>query len=287
MYYKPTNATILVTGASGQLGHDVVAELERRGLEWNAPSSEEMDITDPDTVMEWIQGACPQAVIHCAAYTAVDRAEDEPDLCMEANVQGTRNVARACLDVGAKMVYISTDYVFDGSGEAPWNVDDRTGPLNVYGASKLEGERMVRAILDEYFIVRISWVFGKNGNNFVKTMLRLGQEREALNVVADQWGSPTYTKDLAPLLCDMVLTEKYGTYHATNEGMTNWADFAKEIFHQAQISCKVNAISSAEYPTKATRPLNSRLSKASLDAAGFSRLPAWKDALARYLEEIR
>lgn len=286
MYYKPTNTTILVTGASGQLGHDVVEELKRRGLEWNAPSSEEMDITDPDAVMEWIQGACPQAVIHCAAYTAVDRAEDEPDLCMEANVQGTRNVARACFDVGAKMAYISTDYVFDGSGEAPWDTDDRTGPLNVYGASKLEGERMVRAILDEYFIVRISWVFGKNGNNFVKTMLRLGRERETLSIVADQWGSPTYTKDLAPLLCDMVLTDKYGTYHATNEGITNWADFAKEIFRQAGIFCKVNAIPSAEYPTKATRPMNSRLSKASLEAAGFSRLPEWKNALARYLKEL-
>lgn len=286
MYDKPINPKILVTGASGQLGHDVVEELKRRGLEYTAPTSEEMDITDQDSVLDWIGTACPRAVIHCAAYTAVDKAEDEADLCKRVNAEGTRNIARACHDVGAKMVYISTDYVFDGSGSEPWETGDKTGPLNVYGASKLAGEQMVRAILDEYFIVRISWVFGKNGNNFVKTMLRLGESRNALNVVADQWGAPTYTKDLAPLLCDMVQTEKYGTYHATNEGVTNWAEFAKEIFHQAHMECAVHPISTAEYPTKAVRPLNSRLSKRSLDEQGFARLPDWKDALARYLGEI-
>lgn len=286
MYDKPTNPKILVTGASGQLGHDVVGELKRRGLVYDAPTSEEMDITDQDSVSDWIGTACPQAVIHCAAYTAVDKAEDEADLCKRVNAEGTRNIARACHDVGAKMVYISTDYVFDGSGSEPWETGDKTGPLNVYGASKLAGEQMVRAILDEYFIVRISWVFGKNGNNFVKTMLRIGESRNALNVVADQWGAPTYTKDLAPLLCDMVQTEKYGTYHATNEGVTNWAEFAKEIFRQAHIDCTVHPISTAEYPTKAVRPLNSRLSKRSLDDHGFTRLPDWKDALARYLGEI-
>lgn len=286
MYEKPTNATVLVTGVSGQLGHDVVEELKRRGMSWEAPTSEKMDIMDPDAVFDYIGTACPQAVIHCAAYTAVDRAEDEAALCYEANAQGTRNIARACWDVGAKMVYISTDYVFDGSGGKPWETGDATGPLNVYGASKLAGETMVRAILDEYFIVRISWVFGKNGNNFVKTMLRLGETRDRLNVVADQWGAPTYTKDLAPLLCDMIRTDKYGTYHATNEGMTNWAEFAKEIFRQAGISCQVNAIPSSEYPTKAIRPFNSRLSKKSLDEAGFHRLPDWKDALSRYLKEL-
>lgn len=286
MYDKPTNPTILVTGASGQLGHDVVEELKRRGLEYAAPTSEEMDITDQDSVLGWIGTSCPRSVIHCAAYTAVDKAEDEAELCKRVNTEGTRNIAQACHDVGAKMVYISTDYVFDGSGSAPWETGDKTGPLNVYGASKLAGEQMVRAILDEYFIIRISWVFGKNGNNFVKTMLRLGESRDALNVVADQWGAPTYTKDLAPLLCDMVQTEKYGTYHATNEGATNWAEFAKEIFRQAHIDCTVHPISTAEYPTKAVRPLNSRLSKRSLDDQGFARLPDWKDALARYLGEI-
>lgn len=286
MYDKPTNPNILVTGASGQLGHDVVEEIRRRGLACDAPTSEEMDITDQDSVLDWIGTACPQAVIHCAAYTAVDKAEDEAELCWRVNVEGTRNVARACWDTGSKMVYISTDYVFDGSGSEPWETGDKTGPLNVYGESKLAGEQMVRAILDDYFIVRISWVFGKNGNNFVKTMLRLGESRDALNVVADQWGAPTYTKDLAPLLCDMIRTEKYGTYHATNEGVTNWAEFAKEIFRQAHIDCTVHPISTAEYPTKAVRPLNSRLSKQSLDEQGFARLPDWKDALARYLGEI-
>lgn len=286
MYDKPTNPTILVTGASGQLGHDVVEELKRRGLAYDAPTSEEMDITDQNSVADWISTVCPRAVIHCAAYTAVDKAEDEAELCKRVNAEGTGNIARACHDVGAKMVYISTDYVFDGSGRVPWETGDQTGPLNVYGESKLAGEQMVRAILDEYFIVRISWVFGKNGNNFVKTMLRLGESRDALNVVADQWGAPTYTKDLAPLLCDMVQTEKYGIYHATNEGVTNWAEFAKEIFRQAHMECAVHPISTAEYPTKAVRPLNSRLSKRSLDNHGFARLPDWKDALARYLGEI-
>lgn len=286
MYDKPTNPKILVTGASGQLGHDVVEELKRRGLEYTAPTSEEMDITDQDSVSDWIGTACLQAVIHCAAYTAVDKAEDEAKLCKRVNAEGTGNIAQACHDVGAKMVYISTDYVFDGSGSEPWETGDKTGPLNVYGESKLAGEQMVRAILDEYFIVRISWVFGKNGNNFVKTMLRLGESRDVLNVVADQWGAPTYTKDLAPLLCDMMETEKYGTYHATNEGVTNWAEFTKEIFRQAHMDCMIHPISTAEYPTKAVRPLNSRLSKRSLDEQGFARLPDWKDALARYLGEV-
>lgn len=286
MYDKPKDPTILVTGASGQLGHDVVEELKRRGLAYDAPTSAEMDITDQNSVTDWILKSCPSAVIHCAAYTAVDKAEDEADRCYLINAEGTGNIARACLDVGAKMVYISTDYVFDGSGSGPWETGDKTGPLNGYGASKLAGEQIVRAILDEYFIVRISWVFGKNGNNFVKTMLRLGESRDALNVVADQWGAPTYTKDLAPLLCDMVQTEKYGIYHATNEGVTNWAEFAKEIFRQAHMECAVHPISTAEYPTKAVRPLNSRLSQRSLDNHGFARLPDWKDALARYLREI-
>lgn len=286
MYDKPTNPTILVTGASGQLGHDVVEELKRRGLAYAAPTSAEMDITDQDSVSDWIGMSRPRAVIHCAAYTAVDKAEDEAEWCQRVNAAGTRNIAQACHDVGAKMVYISTDYVFDGSGSRPWETGDQTGPLNVYGESKLAGERMVRTILDEYFIVRISWVFGKNGNNFVKTMLRLGEARDELNVVADQWGAPTYTKDLAPLLCDMIQTEKYGTYHVTNEGVINWAEFAQEIFRQAHLNCTVHPISTAEYPTKAVRPLNSRLSKRSLDQASFARLPDWKDALARYLGEI-
>ena len=277
---------VLVTGVTGQLGHDVALELSRRGVEYRGVGSKDMDLTDEASVQQVVSSYRPDAIIHCAAYTAVDKAEEEHELCRKVNVDGTLALAQAAEEIGAKMVYISTDYVFDGRGNLPFAVDDEKVPCNMYGVSKLFGEQAVFMVMKKYFIVRISWVFGKNGNNFVKTMLRLGKDREEISVVSDQWGSPTYTKDLAPLLCDMIETEKYGIYHATNEGVTNWAAFAMEIFKDAGLPCKVRPIASEDYPTKATRPKNSRLSKKSLDEAGFSRLPTWQDALGRYLKEI-
>ena len=225
-------------------------------------------------------------MIHCAAYTAVDRAEEEPERAFAVNETGTRNVAAACAGVGAKMIYISTDYVFPGAGEGFYETYDTVGPLNVYGRSKLAGEQAVRETLERSFIVRISWVFGVNGNNFIKTMLRLAESRSEVRVVCDQIGSPTYTADLAPLLCDMICTEKYGVYHATNEGVCSWAELAQETFRKAGKTVRVEAIPSTEYPVQAMRPLNSRLSKRALDAAGFSRLPCWQDALDRFLKEL-
>ncbi len=277
---------VLVTGVTGQLGHDVAAELSRRGVEYRGVGSKDMDLTNEAEVRQVVSSYRPDTIIHCAAYTAVDKAEEEHELCHKVNVDGTLALAQAAEEIGAKMVYISTDYVFDGRGNLPFAVDDEKVPCNMYGVSKLFGEQAVFMVMKKYFIVRISWVFGKNGNNFVKTMLRLGKDREEISVVSDQWGSPTYTKDLAPLLCDMIETEKYGIYHATNEGVTNWAAFAMEIFKDAGLSCRVRPINSEDYPTKATRPKNSRLSKKSLDAAGFQRLPLWQDALVRYLKEI-
>ena len=277
---------ILVTGTDGQLGADVVTELKKRHVDAITASRRQFDITDEVVVRSFIISTHPDAVIHCAAYTAVDKAEDEPDLCRRVNADGTRNIAAACRDAGAKMIYISTDYVFPGVGMTPYEPGDPTGPLNVYGASKLAGEQAVKDLLERYFIVRISWVFGANGKNFVKTMLRLAQSHKELNVVNDQTGSPTYTADLAPLLCDMAETEKYGVYHATNEGFCSWAQFAEEIFKDAELNVRVNPIPTSAYPLKATRPLNSRLSKACLDAAGFKRLPSWRDAVKRYLNEI-
>ena len=278
---------ILVTGVKGQLGYDVMKVLHQRDAACLGADIEDFDITDAAATAAFIERYAPDAVIHCSAYTAVDRAEEEAALCERVNVDGARNIAVACKKIGAKMVYISTDYVFPGTGERFYETDDPTGPLNVYGKTKLGGELAVQELLERYFIVRVSWVFGKNGNNFVKTMLRLGQERDQVNVVCDQIGSPTYTADLAPLLCDMVATEKYGVYHATNEGICSWADFAAEIFRLGRCRAKVNPIPSSEYPVKAVRPFNSRMSKKSLDAAGFSRLPSWQDALVRYLKEIQ
>ena len=278
---------ILVTGVKGQLGYDVMKVLHQRDAACLGADIEDFDITDAAATAAFIERYSPDAVIHCSAYTAVDRAEEEAALCERVNVDGARNIAAACKKIVAKMVYISTDYVFPGTGERFYETDDPTGPLNVYGKTKLGGELAVQELLERYFIVRVSWVFGKNGNNFVKTMLRLGQERDQVNVVCDQIGSPTYTADLAPLLCDMVATEKYGVYHATNEGICSWADFAAEIFRLGRCRAKVNPILSSEYPVKAVRPFNSRMSKKSLDAAGFSRLPSWQDALVRYLKEIQ
>lgn len=275
---------VLVTGVGGQLGYDVIKELQKRNIECIGVDKVEFDITDFETAYKFIINYMPDAVVHCSAYTAVDKAEDEPELCHFVNAVGTENIAKICKEIDAKMVYISTDYVFDGTKEGFYEVDDIPNPVNVYGKTKLAGERVVQEILDKYFIVRISWVFGINGNNFVKTMLRLGKERSELNVVADQIGSPTYTADLAQLLVDMVQTDKYGIYHATNEGVCSWAEFAEGIFRVAGMDVRVNHITTSEYPTRAKRPMNSRMIKQVLKKRGFAYLPIWEDALKRFLE---
>lgn len=277
---------ILVTGAKGQLGFDIVKELAKRNIPHRGVDVEDFDITDREAVLNSVLEFRPAAVIHCAAYTAVDKAEDEQELCRKINEDGTRNIAEACKATDAKMLYISTDYVFPGDGTHFYKPGDSTAPASHYGKTKLAGEEAVKKFLKKFFIIRISWVFGQNGNNFVKTMLRLGKERDSLNVVSDQIGSPTYTADLAPLLCDMASGEKYGIYHATNEGICSWAEFAAEIFRQAGMDTQVNPVPSSEYPTKAKRPLNSRLDKSSLTEAGFIRLPNWKDALHRFLQSV-
>ncbi len=278
---------VLVTGIGGQLGHDVVRELERRGHEVVGVGRGEMDITDEGKVREVIGACAPDAVIHCSAYTAVDRAEEESDLCRQVNVEGTKYIASACAKLDCKMIYISTDFVFSGEGERPWETEDAAGPINVYGKTKYEGELEVKSRLDKCFIVRISWVFGWNGNNFVKTMLRIGKENGAVKVVADQIGSPTYTQDVAMLLADMVQTERYGVYHASNEGFCSWYEFAKEIFRAAEMhEVSVTPITSDEFPTKAKRPFNSRMSKEKLIKEGFNKLPSWQDALGRYMREL-
>lgn len=277
---------VLVTGVSGQLGYDVARVLAQRGIEYRGTSSKDLDITDRAAVEHLMQSYRPDAVIHCAAYTKVDLAEDEPERCWAVNADGTRNLAAACREIGAKMLYISTDYVFPGTGEQFRRTDDPVSPVNTYGRSKLAGELAVQSLLETYFIVRISWVFGKNGNNFVKTMLRLAETRTELTVVCDQIGSPTYTADLAPLLCDMVQTERYGIYHATNGGTCAWSEFAKAIFELADKQVTVYPIPTSAYPTRAVRPLNSRMSKECLHSNGFQELPEWKNALVRYLKEI-
>lgn len=277
---------ILVTGVKGQLGYDVCRVLSARGIENRGVDIDDFDITDAEAVNAYIGSYRPDAVIHCSAFTAVDKAEDAEELCTRVNADGARNIAVAANTVGAKMMYISTDYVFPGTGEQFYAPDDATGPLLVYGKTKLMGEEAVRDVSDRHFIVRISWVFGKNGNNFVKTMLRLGETKTDLNVVCDQIGSPTYTYDLSLLLCDMIVTDRFGTYHATNEGVCSWAEFAAEIMRQGGRSTVIHPIPSSEYPTRASRPLNSRMSKDKLEENGFSRLPHWKDALTRYLAEL-
>ena len=277
---------VLVTGVKGQLGYDVVNELNKRGHVAIGTDIEEMDITDAASVDKVIKENTPDAVIHCAAYTAVDAAEDNVELCRKINADGTQNIANVCKELDIKMIYISTDYVFDGEGERPWEPDDERTPLNVYGQTKYEGELAVQNTLDKFFIVRIAWVFGVNGKNFIKTMLNLGKTRDSLTVVNDQFGSPTYTYDLARLLVDMVETDKYGIYHATNEGICTWYEFACEIFRQAGMNVKVSPVLSSEYPAKAKRPSNSRMSKEKLTENGFEKLPTWQDALGRYLKEI-
>ena len=277
---------IIVTGATGQLGYDVCKVLTQRGIDHVGLGSKDCDITDREAVMALFAAQKPTAVIHCAAYTKVDLAEDEPERCWAVNVDGTRNLAEACRIYGAKMLYISTDYVFPGDGDAHYLPDSPTGPKGNYGRTTLAGELAVQAMLKEYFIVRISWVFGINGTNFVKTMLKLSETRDTLTVVCDQIGSPTYTADLAPLLCDMIASDQYGVYHATNEGECSWADFSRAIFAAAGKAMTVQNVTTAEYGAKAPRPANSRMSKDKLVENGFYRLPTWQDALARYLNEI-
>ncbi|MCP1101426.1 dTDP-4-dehydrorhamnose reductase [Aequitasia blattaphilus] len=275
----------LVTGVKGQLGHDVVNELSKRGHSYVGVDIEEMDITDEAKVREVMLPLDIDGVIHCAAYTAVDAAEDNVELCRKINALGTKYIAKVCKEKDIKMMYISTDYVFDGTGERPWDPDDKRDPLNVYGQTKYEGELAVEEYLDKYFTVRIAWVFGVNGNNFIKTMLKLSETRDELNVVDDQIGSPTYTYDLARLIVDMTLSEKYGRYHATNQGgYISWYDFAKEIFKQAGVDIKVNPVTSEMFPAKAKRPHNSRMEQKKLVENGFELLPTWQDALSRYLE---
>ena len=277
---------ILVTGYNGQLGYDVVKELNSRSVECRGVDREDFDITDRDETVGYICDYAPDAIIHCAAYTAVDRAEDDEENCRKVNADGTENIAVACEKLRAKMLYVSTDYVYGGDGEAPFETDSPTNPKNVYGVTKLDGEKAVMKYIDKFFIVRTSWVFGINGNNFVKTMLRLGDEKESLNVVCDQVGSPTYTPDLARLICDLIVTEKYGIYHGTNENFCSWAEFAAEIMNLGGKKTVINPVPSSEYPTKAERPHNSRLSKKCLDKAGIKRLPTWQDALKRFLKEM-
>ncbi len=288
----PKNMRILVTGVKGQLGYDCVRELTARGYtNIKGIDIEDLDITDEQAVNDYITEYNPDIVMHPAAWTAVDKAEKFPDKVYEVNALGPKYIAEACKKVNAKMLHISTDYVFDGNGDSEFEVDSPKNGLSIYGKTKSQGEDYVMSVLDKYFIVRISGAFGKNGNNFVKTMLHLAEMgKKEINVVNDQIGSVTYTYDLSKLLCDMIETDKYGIYHATNEGTLSWYDFACEIFKQANINMKVNPVTTEEYkklvPQQAKRPLNFRMSKASLIQAGFNKLPDWKDALKRYLKEI-
>lgn len=279
---------VLVTGVKGQLGHDVLLELSRRGHEAIGVDAQEMDITDESAVRKVINEVSPEAVIHCAAYTAVDKAEDNIDICRKVNAIGTKNIAQVCRELNCKCMYISTDYVFDGEGVRAWEPTDKvSNPLNAYGLTKYEGEQWLQKYVDKFFIIRISWVFGINGNNFIKTMLRLGKEKGAVSVVDDQIGSPTYTVDLSILMCDMIESEKYGIYHAANEGLCSWYEFACEVFRVAGMTdVKVTPVDSSMFPAKAKRPKNSRMSKDKLTANGFNKLPIWQDAVKRYIKEL-
>ena len=280
---------VLVTGVKGQLGFDVVNELTKRGHGAVGVDVSDMDVTDAESVNRVMQKVKPDAVIHCAAWTAVDAAEDNEDKVRLVNAVGTENIVKECKALDCKLIYISTDYVFDGKGEKAWLPDCKDySPLNVYGKTKLEGELAVSENLQKYFIVRIAWVFGVNGKNFIKTMLSVGKTHNTVRVVNDQRGTPTYTYDLARLLVDMVESEKYGYYHATNEGgYISWYDFTKEIFRQAGYSTEVVPVTTEEYGlSKAARPFNSRLDKSKLVENGFKPLPEWQDALSRYLKEI-
>ncbi|MGS0972999.1 MAG: dTDP-4-dehydrorhamnose reductase [Candidatus Izemoplasmataceae bacterium] len=276
----------LVTGANGQLGYDVIKLLDSKGLDYLATDRDSLDITIEKQVVRVVREYNPDVVIHCAAYTAVDKAENEKEMCYSINVLGTKYLTEVCKDINAKMVYISTDYVFNGEGEKPFEVTDKPNPINYYGQTKYLGELEVQKLLAKYFIVRISWVFGINGSNFVKTMCKLGKERNEISVVADQFGSPTYTSDLAKLIVEMAKTDKYGVYHASNEGYCNWYDLAREIFKKSGMDVKVNPINTKDYSTKARRPRNSMLSKSQLTIRGFDVLPGWEDGLRRFINEL-
>lgn len=275
----------LVTGYNGQLGYDVVKELERRNIECLGIDKNELDLTKKDDVYNYVKNYNPDVVIHCAAYTQVDKAEENKELCYDVNVNATKYLVDVCNKIGAKICYISTDYVFNGDVKGYHKVDEKTDPINYYGLTKYQGEEEVRKN-KKHFIVRISWVFGINGNNFIKTMLKLSETKDELSVVCDQVGSPTYTYDLAKLLVDMVITDKYGTYHATNEDVCSWYEFAKYIFEINNIDIKVNEVLTKDYKTLAKRPYNSKLDKSSLDN-DFYRLPDWKDACKRYCRELK
>jgi len=277
---------VFVSGKSGQLGHDLCNLLSERGYETLGTSSKELDIRDRDAVFKLLNDFKPDFIMHCAAYTAVDKAEEEAELCLFINEGGSENICLWARRHEVPLLYISTDYVFPGDGEEFYEIDDEKCPLGVYGLSKLKGEEAVQRLLKYYYIVRISWVFGINGKNFIKTMLRLSEEREEISVVSDQIGSPTYTKDLSETLVALMESGRFGIYHATNEGVCSWAEFAAETMRLAGKSARIKKISTSEYKTVAKRPLNSRLSKSSLDEVGIPRLPHWKDALKRYLKEL-
>lgn len=276
---------VLVTGASGQLGYDVVKRLKELGIPVLSTDRSTLDVTDKVQVQTYLGAQHPDVVIHCAAYTAVDKAEDERQICYAVNVEGTRNIAETVREIGAAIVYISTDYVFDGSGKEPHSEDQSTSPLNYYGYTKNLGEEIVRETVEKHFIIRTSWLFGLNGPNFIKKMQYLAETKDELSVVCDQVGSPTYTKDLAVLICDMIQTRHYGTYHGVNEGYCSWYEFAEKIFSKSGLSISVNPVLTSQYFTKAKRPLNSRLSREKLDKVGLKRLPHWENALERFLNE--
>lgn len=277
---------VMVTGATGQLGQEVVRALDARGILCRGVSSADFDLTDADAVMKAVTADPPDAIVHCAAYTAVDLAESEPDKCMSVNAMGTLNLVRAALRVNARLLYVSTDYVFPGTGDHLHETTSPTGPVNVYGLSKWQGEEAVRGLMTRYFILRTSWVFGPGGRNFVQTMARLGREKKQVNVVCDQIGAPTYTVDLAQLIAKMIRTDRYGVYHAAGGGECSFAALAQAVMHLTGSPCRVNPIPSSDYPSAARRPLNSRLGMRSLDQAGFARLPHWEDALQRYLRQM-
>ena len=277
---------VLVTGYAGQLGWDTVHLLEARGIECRGVDQQDFDLTDSEAVKAFVRSCRPTAIVHCAAYTDVDKAESQPEICAAVNGMGTVNIVRAALSVGAKIVFISTDYVFPGTGSEPWKTDDPYGPLNVYGMSKVQGEDAVRSLMTRYFILRTSWVYGKNGRNFVRTMLHLGKEKKEIRVVNDQIGSPTYSRDLARVICDVLPTEKYGIYHVCNDGFMSWAQFAQMIMERADLPCRIVPVRSEEYPTPARRPLNSRMNTQKLTEAGFRPMPSVRDALDRYFKEL-
>ena len=276
---------ILVTGVKGQLGYDVVKALESRGYQPVGVDREEMDLMNNNMIQNFIMNLKPEAIIHCAAYTAVDQAEEEVEICYQINAEAVKVIAECAKTLDIPMIYISTDYVFDGTKASEYVETDIPNPINVYGASKLKGEQYVQQLLEKFYIVRISWVFGINGNNFIKTMQRLGNEHDELNIIHDQVGSPTYTAHLAPLLVDMIETDQYGIYHATNEGYCSWYEFADEIFKQSQLDVTLHPITTDQYKTKAKRPLNSKMSKQKLSDYGFHRLPTWQEALKNYLNQ--